>query len=221
MGLFDFLKKKPSTVKIEMVGYENGKKVKLNFEHQESTSGLWDISITPTLNRVIKPLENRMVEHAVSAKKARKIYEKKKALEGVVKTYYEIRKKCNQLGPEYQKYFSIMWEHCRNSRNPDFSYIERFEKELDDLESNYSELSAAEAIHDRESVNLEERVISLLKESNDILQTDVYKQFHPSVKADIQSILYELEKKGRVERIKSGRTYIVHYLPRFYGSKEV
>jgi uncharacterized membrane protein len=213
VGLFDFLKKKKShTIKTEMIGYENSKKITLNSDPHENEDELWDMSITPILNREIRPLETCMVSYAVAAENAKRVSERKIALEGVVTTFYEIKQKCNQLGAEYQKYFSCNWEHCHNLKNPDFLYVERFEKELDDLNANYNKLIAQEEIHDMESVNLEERVISCIKKSNNILQTDIYKQFHPFVKSDIQSILYELEKKGQVERKKSGRTYVVHYL---------
>lgn len=211
MGLFDFLKNKKPAIKIEMTGYENGKKVSLHTDVPGRDNKIWDISISPTINRVIKPLENTMVDYAVSAKNSRRVHERRAALEGVVSTYYKIREKCIQLGPEYEKYFSTMWEHCHNSRNQDFSYIERFEKELRDLEWKYDELVAQEAIHDKESINLEEKVIALLKKSDNILQTDVYKHFHQSVKPDIQSIIYELEKNGIIKREKSGRTYIIRY----------
>lgn len=57
---------------------------------------------------------------------------------------------------------------------------------------------------------MQERVIALLKESPSILQTDVYKQFDPIVKKDIQSILYFLDKGGVITRTKSGSTYQIH-----------
>lgn len=53
--------------------------------------------------------------------------------------------------------------------------------------------------------------MAVLKSSADILQTDIYKQFHPIVKSDIQSILYFMEKDGKIHREKSGRTYIIRY----------
>lgn len=153
MGLFDFLKKKRPKMIIEMVGYKNGETVDLVSNTSTETGELWDISIAPLLNTAIKPLENSMVEYALAAKNSKRIVKRKEALESVVKTFYDIKARCAALGPEYEKYFSIMWEHLHNSENPDFSYVEKFEIELKELQDNYAQLKEQDDLYEKESEN--------------------------------------------------------------------
>ena len=151
-----------------------------------------------TIEREIKPLENRMVEFAVSAKNSKRVEDQIISLSGAVKTYYMLKKICSALGEDYKTYFDKMWKP---------SYVEKYEKELQYLQSNYGELVKKEALHDRESINLERKEYSLLKAYPGILQTEVYKHFGATVRDDIRSIIYFMEKNGQVERVKTGNTY--------------
>lgn len=133
MGLFDFLKKTSTQPKlnIEMHGYVNGKEVPLPKEKMPDKPV--SQAYYQTLQSEVKPIENIMVSFAVALKTIKSVDDRIAALTSLIDTFYTLKKKCNQLGPEYAKYFRDSWEHCHNSQNQDFNYIDRFEKELKDL----------------------------------------------------------------------------------------
>lgn len=111
MGLFDFLKKK-------------------------NDSEIKPIEFYEILNREVKPLENIMVGYSSSLPSMKKVDDRIDVLKSLIESYYDLRSKCISLGPDYQSYFSRMWEHCHNSRNKDFCFIEKYEEELKILSAN-------------------------------------------------------------------------------------
>lgn len=147
-------------------------------------------------------MESRMVDLVVSARDSKRVNERITSLAEALKTYYQLEKVCRSLGSDYEKYFADMWKP---------SYVEKLENELRELQLNYGELIKWEAAHDRESINLERKVVSLLQASPGILQTEVYKHFGPTVKEDIRSLIYFMAKSGHVDRVKSGNTYKIYY----------
>lgn len=215
MGLFDFLKKEVPSQRRKRANIcvniydENGKEIK-----STPTDGkdIKQIQYYETIRNEIKPLEEIMVNFAVASKEQKQVDDRIEVLKALVQSYYDLKSKCISLGPDYQEYFINMWEKCHNSRNPEFSYIERFEKELNDLQSKRDTLKSEEELHQKESGGLEERVIAILRENSSMLQTDIYKNFDPIVQNDIQSILYFMAKDGRIAIEKSGRTYMIHFI---------
>lgn len=211
MGLSGIFKKKPNPkIKIEMHGYVNCKEVQLKNDSDDSDE-IKPMEYYETIKREIKPLEDVMVNFAVSLKEIKGVRNRIEVLKALIESYYALKSKCVSLGPDYQKYFSDMWEHLHNSKNQDFSYIDRYEKELNDLQENRTDMEAKEALHEKAAERLEEKVTALLKDSQSILQTDIYKQFDPIVQKDIQSILYFMEKDGIISRTKVGKTYQIKY----------
>lgn len=226
MGLFDFLKKEAPTsaygfkssltdkrrkkANIRLKIYdENGNEIKST---QTDGKDIKPIQYYETIRNEIKPLEEIMVSFAVASKEQKQVDDRIEVLKALLQSYYDLKSKCISLGPDYQEYFINMWEKCHNSRNPEFSYIDRFEKELNDLQSKRDTLKSEEELHQKESEGLEDRVIAILRENSSILQTDIYKNFDPIVQNDIQSILYFMAKNGRITREKSGRTYMIHFV---------
>lgn len=163
------------------------------------------------LTSEIKPLEDVMIGFAVTLKEQHHVEDEIMLLSSIVESFYRLKAKCISLGENYEKYFSRMWEHCHNSQNPDFSYIEKFEKRLDFLQKEKFVLLAEEELKEKELVGLEQKIIDLLKSKKEMLQTDVYKHFDPVVQSEISSILYFMAKNGEIRRIKSGRTYLIEY----------
>jgi hypothetical protein len=90
-------------------------------------------------------------------------------------------------------------------------YIEKRKIELDQLTTNFDELQSNHNKRNKEVSNLDERVIKTLKEHPNILQTDFIKLFDPIVQPDVREKLYWLDKSGKLERTKSGRSYVLHY----------
>ena len=190
--------------------YDNhGREIKSNPSADESIK---PIQYYATIRDEIKPLEEILVSFAVASKEQKQVDDRIEILKALVQSYYDLKSKCISLGPDYQEYFVNMWEKCHNSRNPEFSYIKRFEEELGNLQSKRDTLKLEEERHQKESDGLEERVIAILRENTSILQIDIYKNFDPIVQNDIQSILYFMAKNGRITREKSGRTYLIHFI---------
>lgn len=51
-----------------------------------------------------------------------------------IRAYEKLKTVCNSSGPGGALYFEDMWEHCSNSTNPDFRFIEAVEAILEDLD---------------------------------------------------------------------------------------
>lgn len=90
-------------------------------------------------------------------------------------------------------------------------YIEKRKMELGKLTTNFDEIQSNYIKRNKEVSNLDERVIKTLKEHPNILQTDFIKLFDPIVQPDVREKLYWLDKSGKLERTKSGRSYVLHY----------
>ncbi len=86
-------------------------------------------------------------------------------------------------------------------------YIEKRENELIELSVNRFEL---QEIYEKKQ-HLFPAVIDLLKANDGILQSDFKKLFDEPFQNEVSDILYHLHKEGKLERIKSGRTYILHF----------
>lgn len=92
-------------------------------------------------------------------------------------------------------------------------YIAKREKELEELTANFDEEMEKFNKRNKELSDLDERLVKILKENPNILQTDLIKMFDPIVKQDVSSKLYFMEKDGKLKRTKSGRSYILNYEP--------
>lgn len=55
-----------------------------------------------------------------------------------IKAYNDLKKFCTSKGKGGSIYFEDMWEHCHNSKNHDFRFIEWVENELNYLINNYN-----------------------------------------------------------------------------------
>lgn len=214
MGLFDFLKGKKNDIKIEMVGYESGRRVDLQDKNLGEDKSDWkrQMSIQLTLNSEIKPIEDAMVGFAVALKSPQRVDDEIVMLESLIEHYEEIKQKCYALGPDYIEYFTRSWAEIRSGRDDGPEYVTRYKKRLKYLLENREELVAQENLHEKELGGLEGRVLDVIKSSPGILQTDVYNHFHSIVKRDVQNIIYSMEKNGTIKREKSGRTYMIHYI---------
>lgn len=214
MGLFSFPKKKPAakasakkpSAKIEMHGYVNGKEVPLS-ERLEDDEDSIPLDVYKTIKALIHPKETRMVQLAKSIGKGMDTDTQIAVLTELIKEFYEIKACCESLGKPYKDYFSETWEHGHNSRCDDFCYITRYEEQLAQLRQNYDALKERDNVYMQNVKDLKPRVMQCIRENPGILQSELYKQFDDTVKADIQEILYFASKDGAVIRQKSGRTY--------------
>lgn len=90
-------------------------------------------------------------------------------------------------------------------------YIAKRKDELNDLVANLDELQANFNKKNILLLGLEDRIKITLKEHPGILQSDFIKMFDPLVQDDVREKLYFMEKSKKLERTKSGRSYILHY----------
>lgn len=111
---------------------------------------------------------------------------------------------CKQKGEYYEAWF------YQYLTTPD--YIEKRRSELQNLAENIEDLQAKFEKRKNELVDLDARIIQALKQNDGILQSEFAKLFDVSVKNDVCEKLYFMEKNGDLQRIKSGKSYILHYL---------
>lgn len=86
-------------------------------------------------------------------------------------------------------------------------YIEKRKNELKELTANREEL---QQIYEKKQ-QLFPAVIDLLKANDGILQSEFKQLFDEPFQNDVADILYHLAKDGKLERTKTGRTYILHF----------
>ena len=89
-------------------------------------------------------------------------------------------------------------------------YIAERTAELKELQDNFAEIEAAYRKREYELAGLEERLEEALRQNEGILQADFVKMFDASVKNDVLNLLYRWDKEGKISRIKSGRSYLLH-----------
>lgn len=159
---------------------------------------------------ICKPYEERMTQIASSLANM-KVAEKRVQLKKLIAIYYEYKKFCYSQNECFIKYFSDMWEHCYNSRCKDFEYVTIFEKELQEIEANYSELLQKEQRADYITQNilpyLKAELIAIIRNEPGIMQSDIYKRYDADIKPHISSELYAMDKAKIIRREKSGKSY--------------
>lgn len=90
-------------------------------------------------------------------------------------------------------------------------YIKKRKRELEALTANLDELQSNFIKRNEELSGLDERIIKMLIDNPGILQSEFIKMFDSLIQNDVREKLYFMEKSGKLERTKSGRSYILHY----------
>lgn len=97
-------------------------------------------------------------------------------------------------------------------------YIAARKQELYDLETNLDEEqekyeNKQKEIKERQqkAIEMKPEVIELLKNNDNILQSDFWKLFDKSSRDAVSDIVYGLLREGKIERTKSGRSYLLHF----------
>ena len=80
----------------------------------------------------IKKWETPLPEYAIASKTGTPT-EQIQTLQKMIEHYEAFRTFSYSNGECWKKYFSDMWEHCHNSKNPDFDYIEPYQEQLNEL----------------------------------------------------------------------------------------
>lgn len=160
-------------------------------------------------SKFFEKFEKAMPAYAINSRKGN-IDERISVLKEMIEYYDAFKSKCYSKNQCFQKFFQDCWEHCSNSRNADFEYITPYKEELYNLLNNYDSIKKQEQNRCTNLHDYENKVYLLIKSSPGILQKDIYKCFDESIKTDIQDLLYQWNKSGKIKREKSGNTYKIY-----------
>lgn len=125
------------------------------------------------------------------------------ALKSFIVYLEDIEKLCAKKGECFEFWFSEILT------TPD--YIEKRKEELNNLISNFDEIEKNYYKKKSELVDLDTRIIRMLKDNPGIIQTDFVKLFDPIIQNEVKEKLYFLDKSGCLQRIKTGRSYTLNY----------
>ena len=134
-------------------------------------------------------------------------------LKDALDKFEKIRIFCYSKGEGGKIYFDDMWLHCHNSKNQDFSYIDKIKNEYQDLLNNrdkYTKKFKENGLIKEKSLTLESEIINLIKETPDILQKDIVNKYEVYMKRTVGTYLNRLEKKGSIERVQIGNSYRIN-----------
>lgn len=92
------------------------------------------------------------------------------------------------------------------------TYLQERKEELKELEENFDNLQTQYEERQIELFNLDAKIIKRLKENQGVLQSEFIKTFNPLVQNEVKDKLYHWDKDGKVQRTKSGRSYILYYM---------
>lgn len=152
----------------------------------------------------LEPRESRISELTNKCCEKQSTDNEIQSLKDFIKFYYKYKQECIDLGGCYCKYFSDMYMHCSNSKNKDFEQVLPKEERLLYLIDNYNQLIKEEKEINASLEDLDNKILTLIKNNNGILQTEIYKKFSPLVKGEISTKLYYLEKGNIIRKEKIG-----------------
>lgn len=134
------------------------------------------------------------------------------ALKSFVIYLNDLEKVCQKKGECFD-----FWFHNILTTN---EYMSQRQKELQELEANinilqkeYEEKQQKLTILKNKVIELKPIVIEKLIENYNILQSDFWKLFNKEDEEAVKEIVYSLKREGKIERVKSGRSFKIHYLP--------
>ena len=205
MGLFDFMKKKAPV---------SNKKPQVAIAETNSFGELYD-RLTPegelpfgwvTRNKMFCQRINREYSHFLNLwleSRNKSPLEQYSALKSFVQYLEDVEKLCKSNGECFEFWFREILTGT--------GYVETRKKELEELTANFDKMQTNYDRRNDQLCNLDNRIIKILINNPGILQADFVKMFDPLIQSDVREKLYFMEKAGKLERIKSGRSYILHY----------
>lgn len=197
MGIFDFLKKGTNVVETNT---NSTSKPNVDFEHLTDEGKLpfgWTYrnrEFTDKIHGEYTYFLNMWLD--ARKQSPRELYS---ALKSFVMYLEDAEKLCVPMG----ECFEFWFYHIIASKD----YIEERESELKELTANLDEL---QQIYEKKQ-SLFPAVVELLKSNDGILQSEFKQLFDEPFQNDVSGILYNLHKEGKLERIKQGKTYVLHF----------
>ena len=121
------------------------------------------------------------------------------ALKSFVMYLEDVEKLCRSKGECFEFWF------YRILTSP--GYVEQRKEELNHLMLNFDSL---QEVYEK-TPQIKPTIELLIKEEDGILQSELKKMFDDVYQEAVSNALYELHKEGKIEKIKSGRSYTLHY----------
>lgn len=146
----------------------------------------------------VQPFREKIIE-------AKTVKEKRDALKSYMIFLEDGKKHYKKINPNVGRYFE---EYICDSAES-VGYIE----ELSHIEENFEQLIEREKWMEKrqQEINtLKIEVLERLKGQDGVFQTSFIKTFDEPVQKDVSFVLRLLDRESKVERIKSGRSYILH-----------
>lgn len=191
MGIFDFFKKTGNQLRTA--------EPQIDYDHLDEEGELpwgWFSHNKGFIDRIQTDYTYFLENWIEAIKKSPK--ELYPALKSFVLYLEDLEKLCKTKGECFEFWFY--------STIASGEYIESRKAELKELTANLDEL---QQIYEKKQ-QLFPVVVELLKANDGILQSEFKQLFDEPYQDEVANILYKLYKEGKLERIKQGRTYILH-----------
>lgn len=146
----------------------------------------------------MKSWESAMVEMSHYSRNTQSDEERIANLKRLIAYFEKFQEYCYSKGGNYISYFQERWEHCRNSANPDFCYIDPYKDELEYIETI--------------KIPFRKSFTAFLKEYGPLKQSEAFKIFDMVRKNDIQDTIRQLVDEGVISKEKAGNTYLLAVL---------
>lgn len=137
-----------------------------------------------------------------------------KELRPALKSFVIYLKDCEKLCEEKGECFDFWFYNILTTKD----YISKRCNELNELESNFHNLQTDYENKQNHILELQRKiqemkpaVVQALIENDNILQSEFWKLFDTEDQDAVKEIVYSLRKEGKIERTKSGRSFLIHY----------
>ena len=130
---------------------------------------------------------------------------RRNALKSLVQYMEDVQKLCDSKGECFSLWCSdyLIGNNNKQHVHDKLNALEKnMDQELERYQAKQKEAEFAAALTD-------DIIIEAIKQNPDILQKDFYDVFDPAYKNAISEKLYFMTKEGKIERIKSGNSYIL------------
>jgi hypothetical protein len=203
MGLFNFMKKKAPVQKQQTRAAKtnsSGERLDRLTPDGELPFG-WIYHNNEFVSRISGEYSHFLNMWLDSRNKSPK--EQYQALKSFVMYLDDAGKLCKSKGECFEFWF---YEHLAQK-----DYIEKRKSELEKLTANFDKLQSDFEKRIGHLSDIDKRIVKMLIGNPGILQSEFIKMFDPLVQNDVREKLYFMEKAGKLERTKSGRSYILNY----------
>lgn len=138
--------------------------------------------------------------------------ELRSALKSYILFLQETKSICQSKGECHIKWFQsiIADDDYINKRIAEFNDLEL---NFDQYQKEYEKKQAEQAEIAKKMVEMEPAIIQLLIEKDNILQSDLFNMYEGIEKQAVKEIVYKILKEDKIERTKSGRSFLLHYKP--------